>query len=113
MYQNAVHLESQGSGKTSGIQLHLASQCFGKTFLTMCIRMHYTWQVLGFGKTSGIHLLQCVPEGITLGKTSDINLLSCVPDFITSGKSRFGKTSGIHLLQCVPEWIALGKSRFW
>ena len=62
------------------------------SFITMCTRTHYTWKVKilaqrqtliyynvyqnattfgksRFEKTYGIHLLQCVPERITLGKS--------------------------------------------
>ena len=81
VYQNALHLASQGFGQTSGIQfLQCVSECitlgksrfwpdFRHSSLAKCTRTHCTWRVKILVKTSGIHLLQCTPERITLGES--------------------------------------------
>ena len=77
------------------------------SFITMCIRTHYPWQVKVLARQQAFNYYNVYQIALHLAgqcfvKTPGIYLLPCVPERIHLTSQCFGKTSHIHLLQCVP-----------
>ena len=65
------------------------------TFITMCTRKQFTWNVKGLARLQAFIYYNVHQNGLHLAN-------QC-----------FGKTLGMHLLPSAPEQIALDKSMFW
>ena len=101
VYQEALHLASvrfrqdiRHSPITMCTRRHYTWQDLRHSSLIMCTRLHYAWQAKALARTwayISYHVYQIAFHTASqgFGKTSDLHLLQCVPEWIALGKSRF------------------------